>query len=141
MKDSVQIVITDTSAIYALVDKDDFHHQEAVNFVKQFGARLVLCVPEPTLFETLTLINARLGHSIAIRVLTAIHTSDRYRLISLTDEDKSRTWDTFAQYADKKWSPFDCTCLAVARNRKIRHAFAFDVHFDQMAGAGLIRLP
>lgn len=141
MKGIVRTVITDTSAIYALVDKDDVHHQEAVNFVKHIGSRLILCVLEPTLFETLTLLNARLGHAIAARVLSAIQTSDRYRLISLTDEDKLRTWDTFAQYADKEWSPFDCACLAVARNRNIRHAFAFDVHFDQMAGAGLIRLP
>ena len=134
-------VITDTSAIYALVDTDDVHHQEAVDFIKQVGARLILCVPESTLFETMTLINSRLGHAIAARVLTAIQTSERYRLISLTDEDKSETWGMFVQYADKQWSPFDCACLAVARNRNIRQAFAFDVHFDQMAGAGLIRLP
>lgn len=141
MKGPIRTIITDTSAIYALVDRDDLHHKEAVKFLKRSEERLVLCVLETTLYETVTLINGRLGHAVASRVLSSIQTSDRYRLISLTEEDKSATWDIFLQYADKEWSPFDCACLAAARNRKINEAFAFDIHFDQMANAGLIRLP
>ena len=40
--------------------------------------------------------------------------------------------------ADTDWSPFDRAGLAVVRARKINEAFAFDVHFDQMAGDDLI---
>jgi len=140
MNVTVQAVITDTSAIYALVDKDDAHHKDAVKFIKRRGLRLVLYVAEPIVFESMTLIYARLGHDIATRVLTSMQTSDRYRLVSLTNDDKSKTWDTFVRYADKAWSPFDCVCLAVAHNRNIQEAFVFDSHFDQMASAGLIRL-
>ena len=70
-----------------------------------------------------------------------MRTSRRYRIISLTEQDREETWRIFSQFADKDWSPFDCACLAVARARKINEAFAFDIHFDQMASNGLIRLP
>ena len=62
-------------------------------------------------------------------------------MVRLTDQDYQDMWRIFEQYSDQDWSPFDCACLAVARARKIREAFAFDVHFDQMAAAGLVRVP
>jgi predicted nucleic acid-binding protein len=137
----MRTVIADTSAIYALVDADDVHHAEAAAFIKQEGRRLTLVVTDTTLFEAITLIKSRLGQAVATRALKAIQTSRRYRVISLTEQDRAETWRIFEQYADKDWSPFDCACLAVARTRKISEAFAFDEHFDQMAGSGLIRLP
>ncbi len=137
----MRTIIADTSALYALVDADDAHHAEAVAFLKHTGRRLALVVLETTLFETLTLIKSRLGQDIATRTLAAMQASRRYRIVSLTEQDRKETWRIFATFADKGWSPFDCACLAVARARKINEAFAFDVHFDQMAGDGLIRLP
>ena len=137
----MRTVIADTSAIYALVDADDAHHAEAVAFIKQEGKQLTLVVADTTLLEAITLIKSRLGQAVATRALKAIRTSSRYRLISLTEQDRAEAWRIFAQYADKDWSPFDCACLAVARTRKIGEAFAFDEHFNQMAGSGLIRLP
>lgn len=137
----MQTVITDTSAIYALVDAGDVHHAEAVAFVKQEGEWLTMVVTDVTLFEAITLIKSRLGQAVASRTLQAIQTSARYRLIRLSEQDLEETWRIFAQYADKDWSPFDCACLAAARNRKMSEAFAFDQHFDQMATAGITRLP
>lgn len=137
----MRAIIADTSALYALVDADDVHHAQAVTFLKQTGGQLTLVVADTTLFETMTLIKSRLGQGVAGRALKAIQTSRRYRVISLTEEDRAETWRIFVQYADKDWSPFDCACLVVARARKISEAFAFDMHFEQMAGLGLIRLP
>ena len=137
----MRTIIADTSALYALVDADDAHHTEAVAFLKHTGKRLTLVVPETTLFETLTLIKSRLGQDTATRTLTALQASRRYRIISLTEQDRKETRRIFTEFADKGWSPFDCACLALARARKINEAFAFNVHFDQMVGDGLIRLP
>lgn len=137
----MRTLITDTSAIYALVDADDVHHAEAVAFVKEHGQELTLTVTDLTLFEAITFVKSRLGQEVASRVLKTIRTSQRYGLIRLSEQEIAETWRLFEQFADKDWSPFDCSCLVAARTRKIDEAFAFDQHFDQMAGAGLIRLP
>jgi predicted nucleic acid-binding protein len=138
---SLRSVIVDTSAIYALVDTDDPHHQEAARYLRQLGRGVSLLVAEPTLLETVTLIKGRLGSAIALRTLQSINASNRYRVTRLTEADYAETWRLLEQYSDKSWSPFDCACLAVARSRQITEAFAFDNHFDQMAAAGLLRVP
>lgn len=137
----MRTVITDTSALYALVDSDDRHHPEATDFLNQEGEHLDLVVLNIMLFEAITLIKSRLGHEPAARALKAIQASPRFRIIHLTEEDYQETWRIFEEYADKSWSPFDCACLAAARARNIGEAFAFDKHFDQMAAEGLIRMP
>jgi uncharacterized protein len=40
----------------------------------------------------------------------------------------------FGQYADKGFSFTDCTTFAAMKSLKIRKAFAFDRHFEQMEG-------
>jgi predicted nucleic acid-binding protein len=134
-------MIADTSAIYALIDADDVHHQQAKAFIQKEGENLLLVVTETTLFEVITLVKSRLGQKIAVQVLHAICSSRFYRLVHLSDEDRKETWRIFEKYADKDWSLFDCACLAVARNHEIGEAFAFDRHFQQMAAAGLLSLP
>jgi uncharacterized protein len=134
-------IIADTSAIYALVDSQDAHHARAVQFWNELPAGTVLLIAETTLMEAMTLIEVRLGHRIACRALEAIRKSERYRVVNLTAEDRLEMWRIFEQYSDKEWSPFDCASLAIAKRREIQEAFAFDVHFDQMAAVGLLRVP
>ncbi len=134
-------ILVDTSALYALVDADDAHHEDAVRYLKRLGRGVSLVLPDVTLMETMALINSRLGKRVAIRALRSIQRSLRFQVIRLGDEDYAETRRAFERYADKDWSPFDCACLAVARARQIREAFAFDAHFEQMAGAGLLRVP
>jgi len=137
----VRSIIVDTSALYALVDADDAHHREAVSYLKRAGRDASLVLADTTLMEALTRIGRRLGRRTAARTLRSILQSQRFRVIRLTDQDYEETWRIFEQYADKDWSPFDCACLAVARSRKIQEAFAFDAPFEQMASAGLLRVP
>ncbi len=137
----IRSVIVDTSALYALVDADDAHHAEAVRYLKHLRKGASLAVTNTTLMEAITLIKSRLGSEVATRTLQTIRRSNLYNVISLTDEDWREAWLLFEQFRDKEWSPFDCACLAVARARNIQEAFAFDIHFDQMAATGLLRVP
>ena len=137
----MKTVVADTSALYALADRDDAHHHDAVKFLHSEGAQLTLLVSDFTLFELLTLVSNRLGHGAALRPLTAISESPRFHLIRMTDSDYQEALRILEAYRDKDWSPFDCACLAVARNYGISESFAFDKHFRQMAAAGLLTLP
>ena len=134
-------IVADTSALYALIDADDLHHAEAVDFLRGELDEITLIVLETTLFETITLTKSRLGQTVAAKALHSIETSPRMRVARLSAEQLAQTWAFFDQYAEKAWSPFNCAFLAFAQAHGIREAFAFDRHFEQMAGAGLIRLP
>lgn len=134
-------VLIDTSALFALVDADDAHHAAAVNFIRRQTGAIHLIVPDIILLESMTLIKSRLGQDPAIRTLQHLQLSPRFQLIRTVTQEWRDTWMIFEKYADKAWSPFDCSCLAIATNRNISEIFAFDEHFRQMAGIGLRCVP
>ena len=138
---SYRAIVADTSAIYALIDPSDAWHEKAVAYWKSLPKTTAVLLTETTLMETLTLVQARLGGDLARRADKMIRESNRYRVVPLTDEDRHELQRIFHQFADKEWSLFDCATLALAKRRGVTEAFAFDLHFDQMAAAGLIRVP
>ncbi len=132
-------VLLDTSALYALIDRDDQHHIEVAHCLRELddeGATLL--VIEPVFIESMTLIKRRLGAAVALEVGRRLRASDIARAVDLTEEDRESTWAVFEQYADKGWSYVDCACLAVMQQHGIAEALAVDRHFDQM---GITRLP
>lgn len=133
-------VLLDTSALYASLDHDDVHYHEARQFLEE-SARVTLIVADPIFSEAMTLIKVRLGVRLATRAGAALRAGEPFRIHRLVSNEVDEAWRIFTTYADKSWSFADCTVLAVARLRAIRHVFAFDHHFDQMSALGLVRIP
>jgi uncharacterized protein len=136
----MRFILIDTGAIYALVTRNDQHHQEASAFVKELlvqGGTFVLA--DLVFAETMTLLKAHLGSDIAIRVGQELRRNPLYHWVPLGPEGERETWAIFQQYRDKAWSYTDCAMLMLARRLSITEVFAFDRHFDQMAG--IIRWP
>ena len=134
-------LLIDTGALFALVDADDNYHAEAVEFIQHQKGAFTLLLTDTILIESMTLIKSRLGQDTAMRTMNHLHQSPRFQLNRLTSKEWLDTWAIFEKYADKAWSPFDCSCLAVAANRNLYQIFAFDDHFRQMAGIGLRCVP
>ncbi len=133
-------VLIDTGAIYAFVTRSDTHHSEARGFVEALLAEhgdLVLI--DLVFAETMTLLKARLGNDIALRVGRELRVNPLYRWMPLGVEGERDTWAMFQQYDDKEWSYTDCALLAMARRLKISDIFSLDDHFEQMPG--IVRLP
>jgi predicted nucleic acid-binding protein len=66
---------------------------------------------------------------------------DTYTLLRLTKgyREAKRVLDMLAQsHKVERLSYVDATSFAIMRQRRIRHAFAFDVHFRT---AGFLRIP
>lgn len=132
-------VLIDTGAIYAFVVRNDKHHAESVAFVKRHLARQgVFVLADVVFFEAMTLLKARVGAEIALRVGRELRQNPIYVWTPLGPEVERDTWALFQQYDDKDWSYTDCALLALSRALKVQEIFAFDAHIRQMPGVMLI---
>ncbi|MFL6193677.1 MAG: type II toxin-antitoxin system VapC family toxin [Thermoanaerobaculia bacterium] len=133
-------ILIDTGAIYAFVTRTDAHHEQAKRFVREWLDQQGIFVLSDMVFaETMTLLKARLGAEIAIRVGQELRQNPVYVWIGLGEAGEHETWAAFERFADKDWSYTDCALLVLARREAIPFVFAFDRHFAQMPG--IERLP
>ena len=121
-------VFVDTSALYALADRDDRHHLRA----KAIVARIKRKRPDALttsyiVAETHALILSRMGAERArlwlAHFLLPVH--------QVTEEDQAAARSIIMEHTDKDYSLVDATSFSVMRRLGTRLAFAFDVHFAQ----------
>lgn len=131
-------IVVDTSALCALIDRDDRYHQAVTGFLQENGHQISLIVTDYVLDETLTWVKARFGSQAALQLGHRLRASNFCQFVKLTAEDEQATWQVFQQYDDKAWSYTDCSCLALMQRLGVHEALSTDRHFDQM---GIIRRP
>ena len=122
-------IFVDTSAWYALLDKTDSFHLEAVKLFKSLTHPVV--TTNFVADEIITLSKNRLGHDIAIDVGQKLWNEDVSTLIRVTSTDEVKAWEIFVKYQDKGFSFTDCTSFAVMERLGIKEVLAFDDHFSQ----------
>ena len=122
-------ILVDTSAYYALKDKDDAFHSRALLFIQTNESPVA--TTNLVIIETLNLVSQRLGHRQAVELGKKLFDPEATDVINVSDDDIARAWRIFQQYKDKGFSFTDCTTFAVMERFKIRAAFAFDEHFRQ----------
>jgi predicted nucleic acid-binding protein len=128
-------VLIDTGAIYAFVTRTDEHHKEAVDYVKRLLKRGGVFVLADIVFgETMTLLKARVGSGVAIRVGRELRRNPVYLWVALGPSGERDTWAIFQQYEDKEWSYTDCAILTLSKQLQVGRVLSFDHHFAQMPG-------
>ena len=133
-------ILIDTGAIFAFVTRTDSHHEAAKRFVREWlDQEGIFVLPDIVFAETMTLLKARVGPDVAVRVGRELRQNSAYAWLPVGDDGERDTWAVFQRFTDKEWSFTDCAVLALARREKISAIFAFDRHFLQMPG--LERLP
>jgi uncharacterized protein len=133
-------VLIDTGAIFAFVTRTDSHHEAARTFTRELVAANGNFILADIVFaETMTLLKARLGTDIAVRVGRELRQNPAYLWFPIGTDGERDTWTIFQKYHDKEWSYTDCAILALAHRLKITEIFAFDGRFSQMSG--IARLP
>ncbi|MFL6198200.1 MAG: type II toxin-antitoxin system VapC family toxin [Thermoanaerobaculia bacterium] len=126
-------ILIGTGAIFAFVTRTDIHHEAAKRFVREWLDQEGIFVLLDVVFaETMTLLKARLGPEVAVRVGRELRQNSAYAWLTVGDEGERDTWAVFQRFTDKEWSYKDCAVLASARREKISAVFAFDRHFLQM---------
>lgn len=135
---AVPFIFTDTGAWYAYVDSTDAHHSAAIEFVRTLTRPLATSTY--ILDEVVTLIQAHLGHSAAVRFGEKLRQEQIAKLLRITEQDEHRAWELFVRYQDKAFSFTDCTSFALMERLHIDTAFAFDDHFRQYGKALVVPL-
>jgi len=122
-------IFVDTSAWYAIIDKNDKDHAAAVSKIQILDRPLV--TSNYILDEILTLLKTKLGPTIAISFGQKLWDQEVSTLLRIIEEDEERAWSVFRKYADKGFSFTDCTSFALLERLDINTVFAFDDHFVQ----------
>ena len=121
-------VLVDTSAVYALIDRDDSYHRRAANILRSLPHRgLTPLLTNFIVAECHALLLSRLGADSARDwLLKQIWPIER---VNLQDEERAK--QIIGRYTDKNFSYTDATSFAVLERLRIGEAFAFDPHFQQ----------
>ncbi len=133
-------VFTDTGAFIALTDADDEKHKAAAAFYrdsKEKGARFI--TTNFVVCETMNYLGARISHKVAVLFRENLKKSGFNEIITVTPSIEDAAFGIFKRYADKDFSFTDCTSFSIMRSLKLKKAFAFDKHFEQLEG--ITRLP
>ena len=123
-------VFVDTSAFYAVFDRDDSGHRAArETWTRLVSEDVTLITTNYVLVETSALFQRRLG----LPALRAFH-EDVVPLLNIEwvgEEIHAASLGAVLAAARKKLSLVDCVSFQVMRQQGIRAAFCFDSHFRE----------
>jgi uncharacterized protein len=121
-------VLWDSSAILALLDRDDRNHRTAIKVADRIvGEKRQSFITNYIEAETHALLLRRLGRALAREwILTATLPVVRAR-----QRDEEDAKGLIARFKDKDWSFCDAVSFCVMQARGVGSAFAFDPHFAQ----------
>ena len=130
----MQPILVDTAAVYALLDRSDKHHTQAVQVLQHLAQkRSDLIMTNFIVGECFTLLQAKLGVGVARTWLF----NNRWRVERVSLEDEIQTHAILRQFQDKNFSYTDASSFAVMERLGIRSAFTYDHHFAQYGFAML----
>lgn len=126
-------VFVDTSAWYALLDRDDAHHAEAWRaFPRLLEEYAGLVTSNHVVGESYTLIRSSLGHAQAWEFLRLLGESRRLERVFTPQAMEEEAYALLKKYADHEFSFVDATSFIWMRTLKLREAFSYDRHFRVM---------
>lgn len=123
------MILVDTGAIYALIDRSDVNHQKARDYYQSIAGKEEMVLLSPIFTESWFLIESRLGSSVARHfVQSVLNGVFAFREIGL--DDISRALEIERKYETAHFGLIDAICFAFAENNGIKRAFTFDKHFS-----------
>ncbi len=126
-------LFVDTSAWFALRDRDDqFSEQALEKLMRIKSERIELITSDYVFDESVTLINARIGHRAAVSFGDTLLKSGVGQMVTIGEDLRLAAFELFRKYSDKTLSFTDCTSFALMKRLNLKKAFTFDAHFQQV---------
>lgn len=130
------IVFVDTSAFYALLDRDDANHASAAEKWKAFlSAETTLVSTNYVLVECAALVQDRFGTAAARAFAEDV--VPLFRIEWIDGETHGAAVGAWLAASRRTLSLVDCASFEVMRRRGVRKAFSYDDHFRQQGIACL----
>lgn len=124
------MILVDTGALYALIDRNDINHEEAKKFYQKIVGKESLVILIPVLTEAWLLIDARLGIHFANKIWQAA-TNGIFEIIDLKQEDLRGALEIENKYKEVGFGFIDAACFYICEKYKIRKVFTYDrKHFS-----------
>jgi uncharacterized protein len=122
-------VLWDSSAILALLDARDRHHEAAVRIATELAGRKAPCfITNYVEVEAHALLLCRVGRSVARQWVL----SGALPVVRALPQDEDRARELIARHDDKDWSLCDAISFAMSDRLGVKRAFSFDHHFGQL---------
>jgi uncharacterized protein len=138
--DNLTPIFLDTAYVYALVNKRDQWHKQAVEWQRKLAIeRRSLVTTELILVEIADGLAAVKFRAQAVQVLTALQYNRFVKVIPLTSSLFSDALDLYRQRQDKDWGLTDCASFVVMREYGLHESLTVDEHFEQAGFRALLR--
>jgi predicted nucleic acid-binding protein len=122
------LIFVDTSAIYALADRADARHKEALGlFDAILSEGQILLTHNYVLLEAMALLQHRLGTAACLKLARSAASFDVVWVDHALHENAVRRLERTAK---RRVSLVDHVSFLVMRERSVERAFAFDTDFE-----------
>jgi len=119
----VAAILVDTSALYAIANRDDAHHEQLVERLRRDAPAVV--VPQAVLPEICYLIGSRRGPAAEASFVAGLLDAG-WRLEPTTTGDVGRAVELMRTYADAAIGFVDASVVAIAERLGIRQVWTLD---------------
>ncbi len=123
-------LFADTSALLALVMRNDQYHREAVRFLKG-NPKMRFVLTDLILVELVTLVRARSNAARAVAIADDVLRSRRFEVVFVDSELMSGALKQMTRFSDKQLSLTDCASFETMTRLGMNSAFSFDRHFRE----------
>jgi len=113
-------------------DHDKYYERGVAAFQSLAGQDARFVTTDYVIDEALTNLKQRTDHQTAENFGVWVLQAKNVRIIRIDEIIWNAAWAMFQQYDDKDFSFTDCTSFVVMQQHKLRDAFSFDHHFEQM---------
>jgi len=124
------MILIDSGAIYALIDKNDKNHLSAKEFYSSVVDKELFVTTVPIITESWLLASARLGDYFADKIWEPVSVGI-FEVLEIRINDFRKAFEIEKRYSDVHFGFIDSTSFAACEKYKIRRVFTFDFkHFS-----------